>query len=328
MFLRNITTSGYAMSVSHKDKGRGNEPGIFESNITEWFSHGDQSLSLFESPNNSLNLPIHSTPEVLWDPIAQWVSPLEFGALPDDDQDDTAAIQAAIDSGATTVYLPNGKWKINSTLYLRNNLRRFIGTEATLEGDSGATILLEDGNQPIVRLERLQMTGDIDIIHGASRTLVLSSLIMAGRYSNTRTGNLFIEDVSGGPFYFKNQKVWARQLNTETDTQETEDEAKIVNDGGELWILGLKTERPGTVVKTINQGITEVLGGFIYSTRGEKIDPAFINLDSSISLAGITERNFNGHPFSVWVEETRNGQIRSLLTSSLDLTPLYVGYVK
>jgi hypothetical protein len=329
MFLRNIQTTGYGMSVEHDDKGRGNEPGVFEPTIDEWLSHGSEPTSLFESPNVSLNLPVENIPEQEWDPLSEWVSPLEFGGLPNDNQDDTAAIQAAIDSGATTVYLPNGSWDISGTLALRENVRRFLGTEARLQSDSEAVFRFEEGDQPLVRVERLEMQGNIDIIHASSRDLVLSSLIMSGRYSNTGTGDLFIEDVVGGPFYFKDQNVWARQLNPETDTQETDDPAKIVNDGGTLWILGLKTERPGTIIQTTNGGQTEVIGGFIYSTGGEKVDPAFINDESSLSLIGVIERNFNRNPFVTWVEETRNGETHTLPREQVFVTsyvPLYVGY--
>jgi len=327
MFLRNVETSGYAMLVSHDDKGRGNEPGVFEPKITEWLSHGDSPLSLFESSQeSSLNLAIQSPPEIPWDPISEWVSPLEFGAKPNDGQDDTAAIQAAIDSGATTVYLPNGTWEIEGNLSLRNNVRRFLGTEARLVGNNQAQIVFEQGSEPVVQLERLDIQGKVDIVHGASRTLVLSSLSLSGEYSNTGSGDLFIEDVVGGPFYFQNQRVWARQINPETDTQQSDDPAKIVNDGGQLWMLGVKTERPGTVVQTINGGQTEVLGGFIYSTGGEKVDPAFVNVDSSVSLAGVVERNFNSNPFQVWVEETRGNETWRLDTEQLDSTGLYIAY--
>lgn len=326
MFLRNVQTSGYSMSVNHEDKGRGNEPGVTDPYITEWLSHGEASLSLFDGSTTSLNLLPQATPDAPWDPLENWVSPVAFGGVPDDGQDDTAAIQAAIDSGATTVYLPNGDWDINGTLSLRSNIRRLVGTEARLSSEEGAVISFEEGSQPTVWLERLDMREDIDVVHAAERTLVLSNLRLSGRYSNTGTGDVFIEDVTGGPFYFKDQNVWARQINPETDTQVTDDEAKIVNDGGQLWILGLKTERAGTIVKTTNGGTTEVLGGFIFSTGRRKKDPAFVNIDSSLSLAGVVERNFNGRPFRVWVEETQDGVRRQLKPDELDRNPLFTGY--
>ena len=78
---------------------------------------------------NGLNLPVKATPEVPWDPPGQWVSPLQFGGKPGDKVDDTAAIQRAIDSGKTTVYLPNGRWVVRGDLLLRGKVRRFIGCE-------------------------------------------------------------------------------------------------------------------------------------------------------------------------------------------------------
>jgi len=41
---------------------------------------------------------------------------LDFGAVGDGVADDTAAIQAAIDSGAGSVYAPTGIYKITSTV--------------------------------------------------------------------------------------------------------------------------------------------------------------------------------------------------------------------
>ncbi|MGB7415835.1 MAG: glycosyl hydrolase family 28-related protein [Thermosynechococcaceae cyanobacterium] len=326
MFLRNVKISGYATSVEHQDKGRGNEPGVSTQQISEWLSHGKKPLSLFNSPSKSLNLPAKDTPQIPWDAIDEWISPLQFGGVPNDSPDDTAAIQAAIDSGATTIYLPNGQWMMSGSLTLRKNVRRLIGTEAALISENGATIHFSNGTSPTVHLERLDTRGKINLSHDSSRTLVLSSMTLHGRYTNTGSGDVFIEDVVGGPFYFRNQNVWARQFNQETDVEKTNDEAKIVNDGGNLWILGLKTERPGTVIKTINQGKTEVLGGYIFSTGGPKVMPAFVSEDSSLSLAGVVERNFNRNPFQGWVEATQGGQNLTLTTSQRDETPLFADY--
>lgn len=48
-------------------------------------------------------------------------------------------------------------------------------------------------------------------------------------------------------------KLWARQLNLEGDGM------KLVNDGGQVWILGLKTEAAAPSVETLNGGRTEIL---------------------------------------------------------------------
>lgn len=326
MFLRNIKTSGYANVVQHQDKGRGNEPGVAAASVSEWLSHGDKPVTLSKSRPTSLNLPAQDPPEIPWDALDQWASPLQFGGVPNDEQDDTAAIQSAIDSGATTVYLPNGIWQMSGKLTLRQNVRRLIGTEATVYGKNSATIHVANGKSPVLKIERLDTRGVINLSHDSERTLIISSVTLSGKYSNTGRGDIFIENVVGGPFYFRQQNVWARQLNQETDTQQTQDEAKIINDGGSLWILGLKTERGGTVIKTINQGKTEVLGGFIYSTGGPKVKPAFVNQESSLSLAGVVERNFNNQPFRIWVEAIHGGKSQTLTTKQIETVPLFADY--
>jgi hypothetical protein len=323
MYLRNLTTSGYETSVKHDDKGRGNEPGISASEVEQWLSHRNPK-HLFDTREGSLNLPIEETPKVQWDALSEWATPLDFGGQPDDEVDDTKAIQAAIDSGATTVYLPNGNWRVEDEVKLRGNVQRFLGTEAQLAGSG--TITLADGTAPVVVVERMEIEDGATFVHDSERAWVLSSL-QNPNYANTSTGtgDLFIDDVVfANPVVFRNQNVWARQLNQETNTQQTSDDAKIINDGGSLWVLGLKTERPGTIVKTINGGRTEVLGAFLYSTGGEKIDPAFINNQSAICLVGLAERSFQDNPIQTWVRETRNGETRTLDT--LGKAVLYVGY--
>jgi hypothetical protein len=83
------------------------------------------------------------------------------------------------------------------------------------------------------------------------------------------------------------------------------------NNGGKLWILGMKTEKVGTIVETLNGGITAAAGLFIYSNQGweEKV-PAFVIHDSTAILAGISERNFNRRPVSFWLRETQGNGTR------------------
>ena len=54
-------------------------------------------------------------------------------------------------------------------------------------------------------------------------------------------GAVFLEDVVGRFFRFHGEKVWARQFNPEGTG------LHVLNDGGDLWILGLKTEGGGTL---------------------------------------------------------------------------------
>ena len=56
------------------------------------------------------------------------------------------------------------------------------------------------------------------------------------------------------PYEFHGQKVLAYNFNPERADLE------VLNDGSELTIYGLKVEGPGTAVKTVNGGKTEIYG--------------------------------------------------------------------
>ncbi|HEY9782041.1 MAG TPA: glycosyl hydrolase family 28-related protein, partial [Leptolyngbyaceae cyanobacterium] len=322
LFARNIKTSGYQTAIQNNNGTRRNAT---SSLVSEFVSHPIHNI--FSTPPKSLNLPIEETPEVQWDALSNWESPTHFGAVLNDNVDDSAAIQAAIDSGKTTVYFPNGNYIINQTIYLRNNVKRIIGLEASIAGKGN--FRFENGKAPVVVIERLDGVGS-GIIHAASRTLVLSSMGLASSggkasYSNIGTGKLFVEDVVGGPWTFNRQKVWARQLNPENDG------THISNNGGSLWILGLKTERGGILVETKAGAKTEIAGGFIYSTSTPKTTPMFANENSAVSLT-IGECNFNRNFYKTLVSESRNGVLKTLDRGNTpqhcngSIIPLYVGY--
>ncbi|MGB1131095.1 MAG: hypothetical protein ACPG4K_13675, partial [Haloferula sp.] len=78
----------------------------------------------------------------------------------------------------------------------------------------------------------------------------------------------------------KGQKVWARQLNPERG------EPEILNDGGDLLLMGYKSEGKGVVVHTIHGGRTEVIGGVV--NVGNTADTAFVAEDSEIRLSTAT----------------------------------------
>ena len=295
LFARNINITGYPIAIQNSQDTYQTS----KASITEFVS---PHLSSLPTSAKSLNLPVEETPDVAWDDLSNWESPTHFGAVADDRKDDSAAIQAAIDSGKTTVYFPNGSYLINQKIYIRNNIKRIIGLEANITGKG--IFYFENGNAPIVIMERLDGVGS-GIIHAASRTLVLSSMSLGASgnkssYSNTGEGKLFIEDVVGGPWQFKRQKVWARQLNPENPG------THIANNAGSLWILGLKTEREGILVETKAGAKTEVLGGLIYSTSKPKTTPMFVNENSDVSLT-VGECNFNSNFYFKLVEEIRNG---------------------
>ena len=309
MFARNIKTMGYARAIeSAADK---KNTGVETANVTEWISH--PATSLFDAPKTSLGLEIKETPEVPWDDLKDWVSPLQFGGVPNDDKDDSEAIQKAIDSGKTTLYLPNGHWWLSKTVLVRGNIRRIVGCEALLpvaDIKDGPGLKVVDGTSPVVVIERLNgnyyPTTSIEL--ASTRTLVLKHMANHNCHV-TAKGQLFIEDVVSNPrqdwVFGPGSSVWARQFNPENQG------THITNDGANLWILGLKTERGGTLIQTKNQGKTEVLGGFSYTTMGGKEAPMF-TIDNAQASITFREVCFNGEPFSTIIRESQNGEPKML----------------
>jgi hypothetical protein len=331
LVARNVTTSGYQAAIRNADTT------LVGPYITEFVS--GPILSQFSSPLRTLNLPVRETPDVPWDdPVrTPWANVVAYGAIPNDGLDDTAAIQAAIDSGRTTVYLPVGNYNLQNTILIRNNVRRIIGTEAYVEVPNtlnpGFKVI--DGTNSVVVIERIQSgyNATPTIENASSRTLVIRDATNVSG-TMTGTGDVFIENVVSNPFQswtFNGQNVWARQFNVENAG------THIVNNGGNLWIFGLKTERGGTLIDTQGGGKTELLGGFAYTTtpapNGEQEEPMFINNESSVSIT-LGEINYGGGPpYITYFREIRGGVTRDLLADSLPYymgdgrhIPLYVGY--
>jgi hypothetical protein len=328
LYLRNVTISGYAKSVDNADKGR--DKGDLEAAgvVREDTSHANVSSLFRDVPDKTfatagevVHLPVKESPEIPWGDVAKdWASIAKFGADPEGKADSSPALQAAIDSGVKTVYLPAGaRFRFDGEVQIRGPVERVIGLEGRFTSAGRAVWRLVDGKHPgglpdapAVIIERC--SGDsgghgILIRHESVRTLVVSSWIGA-QVEGRGTGDLFLDDFCGRLDLLQSgQSAWCRQLNTEhTGTM-------LRNHGARLWILGMKTEKIGTIIETVNGGITDAAGIFIYSNQGwdEKV-PAFVIHDSAALLAGINERNFNRRPVSFWFREIQGGETRESKT--------------
>lgn len=359
LFARNIMTAGYASAL------RVAGAALLGNSIVEYVS-GPVSSLLSPQPR-SLNLPVQETPEVPLEPLSAWVSVAAYNALPGDNIDDTAAIQAALNSGASTIYFPNpnnsdvgSRYLVSGTLTVGGNVQRLVGLYSQIVTtitnnfkDSSLPIFrFVGGTQPVIVMEGFRTGtsgGKPHLIEQASaKTLVLRNISIRNGYGyrNTGFGDVFLEDFHSLPvginydradqqpgLIFRNQRVWARQLNPEQNG------VNIVNDGGTLWILGLKTEYPNTLVETKNGGKTEVLGGLTVTLQPPTA-PAFINDNSSVSIAGFGEvrPNMARSVYTNVVTETRGTTTATLTASQLPtrkaqqdmslsfVLPLYTGY--
>lgn len=339
LYARDVAASGYGSALHGL-------PGI---SMKEYDS--GPTFNLFGGKASSLNLPEEETPLFSDSDLSHWKSVTAYGADPTGRADSSAAIQAAIDSGATTVYFPTGVYTLSTTILVRGKVRMLEGFDSSVN-PSGALFSRPASPAPLVQIEpgsadvtldhfRIgafyprPVPGVIFIQQDSERPLILRDITIGAypttvAYQNTRrgTGTLFVEDVTATPWKILfPQNVFARQINPEANS------TKIINKGGKLWILGLKAEGTGTNIETENGGATEVLGGLIYPVwRASPEIPAFVVNDSRAAFTYAVS-NYKqpaaGTNFAIQVQETQGGSTKSLLSTALPergrgtMIPLY-----
>jgi len=355
LFARNVRSSGYQSAIKQDNRV------VAGKKVKEYTSK--PPLTLFPtSAKTSLNLPIEEPPSFHDNKISNWVNVEHFGAKgknpdgSDDWGDDTVAIQKAIDSGKSTVYIPPGRYIIGDTLHVRGNVHEIFAMGATFSPGGAAFqdtnkpkafFRIEDGTAPDVTLEHVGIlnllqqappqAGLIGFEQASSRTLFLKDVTCCSLRPNDQkyvfrntpgAGKLFIENVSAETWQFEHpQQVWARQLNPEGANK------KIFNHGGKVWVLGLKTEggNVNTVLQTTGGGASELFGGLLYVTGNVPPDTiAFINDNSRVALSYATI-SYGAKEFQTHVRETRGSVSPLLLRDQLlghgngRVVPLYVG---
>ena len=338
LYAQNLTSIGYLDILKWSEHGDGKYPEKYE--LPFFLSKGTCSLfddiegqntvsynrsqlvfSNLKGKGGGLKLPVNETPELPWDAPKTWVSPLKFGIKPDVETDSSDAIQKAIDSGATTVYLPRGSYRIGKTIAIRGNVRRIIGCKAfliptaPLNTQNAPLFRFEDGAQPVVAIEGINTDfsgGTFFFLeHDSKRTLVMRRLAInfqaaeAYRTGKHGTGDVYFEDIVGRFFHIRGQRLWARQFNPEGDGVHLE------NDGGVAWILGMKTEGGGPLLDLKNHSKTELIGSFSYTVGDSKRAPMFVIEDSEAALS-FAEVCYSGEPFPIIVRETQKGVTREL----------------
>jgi hypothetical protein len=338
LYARDIASTGYASAL----QGQG-------SAITEYDS--GPVVTQFGAKPTSLNLPVEETPFFEDSSLSNWKSVTSYGADPTGRVDSSVAIQAAINSGATTVYFPTGVYLVARTILVGGKVRMLEGFNSSLN-PQGAAFSLAENPVPLFKIEA--GTADVTLDHfrlgaynphpaagvifvqqDSARPVVMRDSLIGGgastvAYQNTShgTGTLFVENVAASPWQILfPQAVFARQINPESNA------TKITNRGGKLWILGLKTEGTGTNIETEDGGFTEVLGGLIYPVWKTSADTSsFVVRDSRASFIYAVS-NYKpaaaGGNFAIQVKEVQHGTEKSLPSTALpvrglgSMVPLY-----
>jgi hypothetical protein len=311
LYARSATSAGYASLI--KDV-----PGL---SVTEYVSGAVKSLFSSNPPAKSLGLPIQETPAGHDPDLNNW------GRFTTKYYGDTDALQPLLDSGKSTIYFPWGVYFSydERTVTVPPTVKRIVGFSGVINGGGGVNgggirfVIADNSSEPLV-IEQFKY--GVKVEQRGSRPVAIKH----GGYqykSQPGAGDLYLEDVGIGNFNVQpGQRVWARQFNNESDG------VKIKNDGGSLWILGLKTERAGTVIETLNGGSTELLGTLIYpATTVPASDVAFRSTDSKISLIYSVSSYITDGDYAIQVEETRNGVTKQMLRSDVKgRMSLFVGY--
>ncbi len=293
----------------------------------------------FSDPSASLQggpaLEVEESPEFWNRNLSDWAA---VGPRLAGEGDDTAAIQRAIDSGKSTVYLPVDRtYFVSGTLVVRGAVRQFLGMGSEISLGAAqqpfgnpaaprAVFRVEGTEHDEVIFEHLflntQYPGVVVFENDSPKTVVIrhsGGWIGSGKhkrsYRNTpnATGKVFVEDVFMPGWEFSGQRVWARQFNPEN--QEGDGIVpQVRNNGGSLWILGMKTEGQAPFIVTENHAATELLGAYHYvsATYTPTVPVAavpFVVEDSRAFLSFSTD-NFRDDDYAVYIRTRGGGHVR------------------
>lgn len=295
LYARNVSSSGYQSAISTKGTA---VPGTSQ---TEYMS--SQTYSLFESQQKSLNLPIKETPTFHENDLNNWAKVTTGDEL-----------KAALTSGKSTLYFPRGHFDLGmkgQTVEVPATLQAIVGFDALIDNAPTFKVAAMSDQPLIVQ----GFTWGMAIDHASARPVAMVDT--DDSYTDEQgAGDLFLEDVEGPLTLNHPHSVWARQLNSEGS-----DRTQVINNGATLWILGMKTEGPATVIETTAGGKTELLGTLLYPAQVFPVDkqntPAFVSVDSSVSLICGGSSYVDGGYYKIFLNETRNGDTRTLLVNDI-----------
>jgi hypothetical protein len=282
------------------------------------------------TPEATLRLPIEDPPQVPWETdLDNWVR-IDRSEGRDVTEQLQAAIDAAAQTGKTTVYFSRGegnnRFRISAPIRVHGSVNRIIGMNILLEiedrpaFEDSAAFVLEDLDHDAFIFERFFQIGGWDrpnvhaIENRTDATVILRNLNFTSYGHMPRPGGRwFLDDASPGrgePLTaLEGEQVWARQFNPESPRGD----AMILVDGGTLWLLGIKTEGRSTHVEVRNGGRAEVLGGVSYqSWDNQDFDPPVFIVDDDSQLSATLGFYHWQQPFTTIVRQQHVGETLEL----------------
>lgn len=336
ILLRGVTTKGYRDDAL---RWRGKEiPG---PDYPLWAGPPAIGAPPAGADSSTGLLPVEETP-AYWNPdLSDWGA---VGARQTGENDDTAAIQRAFDSGKGTIYFPNDRvYFLSDTVVVRGAVRQVLGMGSEISlGAAKIPFSDKDNPRPLIRIDatdapgvlfenlffNAQYQGEVIFENNSPKTVVIKHCAgwVGGEgsrrsYRNTKqgTGKLFVEDVFLPGWEFDGQTVWARQFNPENYDGDGSG-PQVLNSGGKLWILGFKTEGPAPFIETTNGGTTELLGAYNYISATQNL-PAksvpYVITDSRAALTFATDNFRERDDYDVYIRESGSGTTLNLKRGDL-----------
>jgi hypothetical protein len=326
--LSHVETRGYRAAL--KENGRVVRGASIDEKVL-----GPQHIVYQGTPLRALAL-AESPPPIFEEPRANWK------VVDDSAEDDTKAIQAAIDSGARTLFFkPGGDYDVTETIRVRGNVRRMIGFgfgtairgpgRAFVEADKPVLRFEGEGEHPISVEWISAKDGAVGIEIATPRTVYFQSNDWTGFRNTPEARKIFIDEGLGYSTFVAPAKVVVRQCNMENNPFSNAKASRVYirNRGADVCILGFKTEAPAIHAITTDGGKTEVLGGFFrdhfgpqdYEWQGEPpmpgLDmsrgvPYWITRDASLTATYFQYAWAGGKARARQAIEIRGEQVREL----------------
>jgi hypothetical protein len=321
-YLRGVRASGYGSLLAIDSVA---QPGLTRG---EWYSGQPNAglYNLFPVASDALmfRLPIAETPETHDNDMNNWImavcngyvgcQTLNGGAQPNE-----IGIRTALNSGKPNVALVFG-YKIQFdpvTITVPPSVKRIHGFSGAIN-EGGITFEInDDSTEPLV-IEAISY--GTRVLHKGKRPVVLKYGFY-GYTSQAGAGDVIVEDVGIEGFTIREgQHFWAHHINNEYRAG-----TKLTNDGGRVWIFGMKTEDRFTVIDTKNGGVTEYIGGLIYPAANTLPGETIFTVDETSRLSALHSAIvYTTRFYDNAVTETKGAMTKTLTSAaSPGLTRLY-----
>jgi hypothetical protein len=278
---------------------------------------------------------ITNPPAAVNNPVANWVSVATYGAQPSAAFTDTsdnvqtvtdaaAGIQAAMNSGASTIYFPHGVYYISTPITIPATVQRIVGLDSSLHPTlyeswrtEGMFQILANASTPLT-IEQLRFDNSNDgtqlaIQVQSNRTLVLRDTMFPGTQALTRSSN-------GGPLYMEDVSAAGSNVTLAGSAEFTAKQFDFEQCGTCMYlsdvpaeVVGFKEEGDTTEIAATDGTQVDVLGtlGYMVESPTDPSTPLFSTDQTSALRASFDEAVISqscGCTIANYLAETVNGQ--------------------